>query len=61
MIPTCSGVRSPGGIGENHLGDMFCCDNQGPWNGTSSIKHLKPGAFTGNPTGNKYYGLTTAI
>ena len=61
MIPTCSGVRSPGGIGSNHLGDMFYCDNQGPWNGTSSIKHLKPGSFTGNPTGNKYYALTKAI
>ena len=61
MIPTCSGVRSPGGIGENHLGDMFYCDNQGPWNGSSSLKHLKPGGFMGNPTGNKYYGLTDAI
>ncbi|MDP7277179.1 MAG: hypothetical protein QF363_16995, partial [Planctomycetaceae bacterium] len=33
-VPTCSGVRSPGGIGMNHLGDMFYTDNQGPWNGT---------------------------
>ena len=61
MIPTCSGIRSPGGIGENHLGDMFYCDNQGPWNGSSSLKHLKPGGFMGNPTGNKYYELTDAI
>ena len=61
MIPTCSGVRSPGGIGQNHLGDMFYCDNQGPWNGTSCLKHLKPSSFTGNPTGNKYYELTDAI
>ncbi|MFT4548405.1 MAG: glucose/arabinose dehydrogenase [Verrucomicrobiales bacterium] len=61
MIPTCSGVRSPGGIGENHLGDMFYCDNQGPWNGSSSLKHLKPGGFVGNPTGNKYYELTDEI
>ena len=61
MIPTCSGVRSPGGIGENHLGDLFYCDNQGPWNGSSSLKHLKPGGFVGNPTGNKYYELTDAI
>jgi len=61
MIPTCSGIRSPGGIGNNHLGDMFYCDNQGPWNGSSSIKHLKPGGFMGNPTGNKYYELTDAI
>ncbi|MEZ5305321.1 MAG: hypothetical protein R3F11_32465 [Verrucomicrobiales bacterium] len=61
MIPTCSGVRSPGGIGENHRGDMFFCDNQGPWNGSSSLKFLKPGGFMGNPTGNKYYELTDAI
>ncbi|MEZ5326069.1 MAG: hypothetical protein R3F19_13545 [Verrucomicrobiales bacterium] len=61
MIPTASGIRSPGGIGENHLGDMFYCDNQGPWNGSSSLKHLKPGSFQGNPTGNVHYGLTDAI
>jgi glucose/arabinose dehydrogenase len=61
MIPTCSGIRSPGGIGNNHLGDMFYCDNQGPWNGSSSLKHLKPGGFMGNPTGNKYFELTDAI
>ena len=61
MIPTCSGIRSPGGIGSNHLGDMFYCDNQGPWNGSSSLKHLKPGGFMGNPTGNIYFELTDAI
>ncbi len=61
MLPTCSGVRSPGGIGENHLGDMFYCDNQGPWNGSSSLKYLKPGGFMGSPTGNRYYALTDAI
>ena len=61
MIPTASGVRSPGGIGQNHLGDMFYCDNQGLWNGTSCLKHIRIGSFTGNPTGNKYYELTDAI
>ena len=53
--PIASGVRSPGGIGFNHQGDVFYTDNQGLWNGTSCLKHLKPGHFTGNPTGNKYY------
>ena len=53
-IPTGYGIRSPGGIGFNHLGDVFYCDNQGLWNGSSSLKHLKPGGFQGNPTGNKY-------
>src|SRR5947209_12257822 len=32
VIPTASGIRSPGGIGTNALGDMFFTDNQGPWN-----------------------------
>ncbi len=57
MIPTCSGIRSPGGIGLNHLGDAFYTDNQGLWNGSSSLKWLKPGSFQGNPTGNKYHKL----
>ena len=45
----------------NHLGDVFYCDNQGLWNGSSSLKHLKPGGFQGNPTGNKYFALTDAL
>lgn len=59
-VPTVSGVRSPGGIGTNYLGDMFYTDNQGPWNGTSGLKHLKPGAFVGNPAGNNWYSLPNA-
>lgn len=58
--PTSSGIRSPGGIGTNYLGDMFYTDNQGPWNGTSALKHLKPGAFVGHPGGNKWYNLPEA-
>jgi len=54
MIPTCSGIRSPGGIGLNAEGDAFYTDNQGPWNGSSSLKWLKPGSFQGNPSGNKF-------
>jgi len=53
--PFASGVRSPGGIGYNNTGDLFYTDNQGFWNGTSCLKHLKQGSFTGNPTGNIYY------
>ena len=45
----------------NAEGDMFYCDNQGPWNGTSSMKHLKVGSFQGHPVGNKWYSLTDAI
>jgi hypothetical protein len=36
-------------------GDVFYCDNQGTWNGSSSLKHLKPGGFVGNPNGNKFW------
>ncbi len=57
MIPTCSGIRSPGGIGFNATGDAFFTDNQGPWNGSSSLKWLKPGSFQGNPSGNKFHKL----
>jgi glucose/arabinose dehydrogenase len=57
VIPTTSGIRSPGGIGVNAAGDMFYTDNQGPWNGTSSLKHLSPGTFVGHPAGNRWYDL----
>ncbi len=61
MIPTVSGIRSPGGIGAGIDGQMFYTDNQGPWNGSSSLKWLKPGAFVGNPEGNKWYAKTTVM
>jgi len=57
MIPTCSGLRSPGGIGFNATGDAFYTDNQGPWNGTCSLKYLRPGSFQGHPAGNRWYDL----
>lgn len=61
MIPTCSGIRSPGGIGMNAAGDMFYTDNQGPWNGTCGLKHLRPGSFQGHPGGNRWYDLTGGV
>jgi hypothetical protein len=61
MIPTCSGLRSPGGIGFNAKGDVFFTDNQGPWNGTCGLKWLRPGSFQGHPDGNVWYKLTDAI
>lgn len=54
IIPTCGGVRSPGGIGFIK-GECFFTDNQGPWNGSSSLKCLKPGSFQGHEGGNKWY------
>ncbi len=55
MVPTCSGVRSPAGIGFNALGDVFYTDNQGPWNGTNELKQLVPGKFVGHPGGFRWY------
>lgn len=44
-------------MGMNAAGDMFYTDNQGPWNGTCSLRHLKPGSFQGHPGGNRWYEL----
>ncbi len=55
-----SGIRSPGGIGFAPDGECFYTDNQGPWNGSSSLKHLKIGSFQGNPTGNNSFELAEA-
>ena len=60
-VPTVCGLRSPGGIGFNAAGDAFYTDNQGPWNGSSSLKWLKPGSFAGHPGGNDWFKITTAI
>ncbi|MEM7698016.1 MAG: hypothetical protein AAF236_06390 [Verrucomicrobiota bacterium] len=54
VTPLASGVRSPGGIGFNPQGDIFYTDNQGVWNGSSSLKWVKPGSFLGNPNGNVF-------
>ena len=61
VIPTCSGLRSPGGIGMNAAGDMFYSENQGPWNGACSLKHLKPGSFQGHPAGNRWFAETKEL
>ena len=55
VIPTTSGLRSPGGVGANAEGDMFYTDNQGPWNGACALKWLRPGHFVGHPIGNRWY------
>jgi glucose/arabinose dehydrogenase len=55
MIPTTSGVRSPGGVGFNAEGDVFFTDNQGPWNGACSLKQLTVGGFVGHPDSFKWY------
>lgn len=57
MVPTCSGIRSPGGIGFDADGEVYCTDNQGPWHGACTLQHLIPGTFQGHPAGNVWYDL----
>jgi hypothetical protein len=61
LLPTASGLRSPGGIGFDSHGEAFYTDNQGPWNGTCSLKHLAPGRFVGHPEGFKWYDRAAAV
>ncbi len=61
LVPVASGIRSPGGVGANADGDMFYTDNQGPWNGACSLKHLAPGSFQGNPSSFSWYDVTDAL
>jgi len=55
MVPTCSGIRSPGGIGFDADGEAYYTDNQGPWHGSCTLQHLIPGSFQGHPGGNHWY------
>lgn len=55
MIPVCSGIRSPCGIGKNEHGVMFYAESQGPWNGSCSLKVLQPGGFMGHPASLRWY------
>jgi hypothetical protein len=36
---------------------MFYVESQGPWNGSCSLKHLKPGGFMGHPISFEAYKL----
>lgn len=55
MVPTCSGIRSPGGMGFDADGEVYSTDNQGPWHGACTLQHLIPGTFQGHPAGNIWY------
>ena len=48
-IPTGYGIRSPAESG-SITGRRFYCDNQGLWNGSSSLKH-SAGWVSGKPRG----------
>ena len=60
-IPICSGIRSPGGVGPNEHGVMFYAESQGPWNGSCSLKVLKPGGFMGHPISFNWYDLAPSM
>lgn len=55
LVPTCSGIRSPGGMGFDADGEVYYTDNQGPWHGACTLQHLIPGTFQGHPGGNIWY------
>ncbi len=55
LVPTCSGIRSPAGIGFDADGEVYYTDNQGPWHGACTLQHLVPGTFQGHPAGNIWY------
>ena len=59
-IPVASGIRSAGGVGPNEQGEMFYLESQGPWNGSCSLKHLRPGGFMGHPASFPGYELPLA-
>ncbi len=61
MIPVCSGIRSPCGIGPNEHGVMFYAESQGPWNGSCSLKVLQPGGFMGHPISFNWYPLAAKL
>ncbi|GAB5443085.1 MAG: hypothetical protein Fues2KO_34340 [Fuerstiella sp.] len=61
VIPVCSGIRSPCGIGPNEHGVMFYAESQGPWNGSCSLKVLQPGGFMGHPISFNWYELAPEL
>ncbi len=46
--PFAAGFRSPCGIANNSVGDVFVSDQQGTWLGTNPIHHVRKGAFFGH-------------
>lgn len=51
MVPVCSGLRSPNGLGMWKDGEMFYVDNQGDYVATNRLSHLRQDAFIGHPAG----------
>lgn len=56
MEPWATGMRSPAGPGIID-GEFFYTDNQGEWQGSGSLYHVKKGVFTGHPAGLRWTSL----
>ena len=50
FVPLAAGLRSPSGIGINRHDEIFYTDNQGDWNGSSSLNQIVKGRFYGHPS-----------
>ncbi len=50
-----SGLRSPGGIGFDEHGSLFCVESQGPWNCSCSLKAVSEKSFHGHPASFEWY------
>ncbi|MEZ0485385.1 c-type cytochrome [Fibrella aquatica] len=56
MQPWATGMRSPAGPSMIN-GELFYTDNQGDWQGSGGVIHVKKGAFTGHPAGLRWTGM----
>lgn len=45
LEPWCAGFRSPCGIGQNAVGDIFITDQQGNWMPATPLFHARKGAY----------------
>lgn len=61
LEPVACGLRSPNGIGENLLGDVFVTDNQGEWVASSPVYHVRPGSWFGHATGIGWYPYLVGV
>jgi hypothetical protein len=48
MTPWACGVRSPNSLGFDANGDLYVCDNQGDWLGSSKLHRIVEGGFYGH-------------
>ena len=59
MEPWATGMRSPAGLGMID-GELFYADNQGDWQGSGGLVHVKKGSFTGHPAGLHWTGMANS-